>query len=1100
MRYLNKTIIAFLLIVIAINFVPISINAQSPTLNNDIPGTFKKLPKIQKVKSNSSTIAAVGLQQFYSSTGHYTLSADGIGSTTSSMAIRVNKPNAQATVQKAILLSSVTFTTMANGCVTIGGVPVNWDGTASSAQFNSYWADVTSIVAAQINGFPAGISTLNITECNTGSIEGEGLLVIFNDAAATEKTIIVMVGAQNPLGDNFAVTLSQPIDPNQPGALLDMGLGIGYGYQQNGGGQFSQVSVNGQRLTSSAGGEDDGDHANGALLTVGGIGDVNTNPVDPLAGPTNPRTDDELYTILPFITNTTTSLNINTINPSNDDNIFLAYFALSGAAIIGEGILLSQTTPSANVGTSHTVKASVLNTLGQPIPNRLVTFTISTGPNAGNTFSTNTNASGEAFYTYTGSGGPGTDNIQACFTNSQTLLSCSNTLSVLWTVVNVTDYYSKSSGDLHNVLSWGVNLDGSGTTPPDFGAGKTFHLVNRVPTYTMTASWTVGGKLDIPAGSQLRINGFTLSEADLIGTGSLYGSLTSNLVVTGVAGGNAGALNFASGGNSLNNLTLNRTGASASATVASSVGIYGVLTLTSGTLNTGNFVTLKSNASTTARVAPVTGSVSGNVTVERYIPARRAWRIMSAPVGGTQKINAAWQEGATTFSAISDPNAGFGTHITEGSSAVNGFDHNPLIAMPSVKRYVSASDSWIPLANTNATNVNSDAYLLFVRGHRSTPLGLNTVPATNTVLRATGPLKTGDQLFPVSASGFTAIPNPFASPINFATITKSNVQNNFYLWDPKLGGSTGVGGYVLLSFNGSSYDITPAPVSPESQLIQSGQGFLVHSTGTLGSLTIKESDKSATAATNVFRSANTTKGLRTSLQIVDADRSVSMLDEAFTSYSPVFSNSVDNMDPLKLPNINENLGLKRDGQSLMIERRQEFAGNDTIYLQLSNTTQRKYILQLSPVNLSSSTILSGYVEDKYLQTTTPVSLSEITKVNFTVDGNAASADADRFKVILVGKKMLPVDITSAESAIKLTSNPVSGKTIGIQFINQAAGKYNVTLINNMGQKIYQGTIMHPGGSATQTLHLTNNVVKGVYRMRVTNDKEKGLSAIPVLVN
>jgi hypothetical protein len=399
------------------------------------PGTFSRLP------TPTSPAAASGLQQFYSSTGHYTISADGIGSLDTSMNIRVNKPNAGATVEKAILISSVTSQfgeTIDNGCVTIAGVPVNWDGTASVSFFNNYWADVTSIVASTINGFSAGISTLPITECNTGIIEGEALLVVFNDPSATEKTIIVMLGAENPEGDNFSVTLAQPIDPNAPGATLDMGLGIGFGYQVSTPIQASQVSVNGQRISSSAGGQDDGVSANGGLITVGGIGDTNDNPPDPFADPTDPRSDDELYSILPFIDSTTTSLTINTINPSLDDNIFLAYFVTSGAAIVGEGILLSQTSDTANVGDDHTVKATVVNSLGQPVTDRSVTFTVTSGPNAGNTFSATTDSSGNAFYTYTGSGGVGTDSIQACFTNSQNETSCSNTLAFVWVKTTVT--------------------------------------------------------------------------------------------------------------------------------------------------------------------------------------------------------------------------------------------------------------------------------------------------------------------------------------------------------------------------------------------------------------------------------------------------------------------------------------------------------------------------------------------------------------------------------------------------------------------------------------------------------------------------------------
>jgi len=256
MKLLNKLISTFLLMAMAISIESVSIKAQTPKI---IPGTFAK----QKVAPNSARASVVGLQQYYSVTGHYTLSADGIGSTSSSMSIRVNKPNAHAIVQKAILISSVTGASLTNSCVTIAGVPVNLDGSASGTFFTNYWADVTSIVAPQINNFPAGISTLNITECNIPNryggeaIDGEALLVVFNNATATENTIVIMLGAENLSGNNFSVTLAKPINPNQPRASLDMGLGIGYSFQ--GFDQFSEVSVNGERLTSSAGGQDDGE-------------------------------------------------------------------------------------------------------------------------------------------------------------------------------------------------------------------------------------------------------------------------------------------------------------------------------------------------------------------------------------------------------------------------------------------------------------------------------------------------------------------------------------------------------------------------------------------------------------------------------------------------------------------------------------------------------------------------------------------------------------------------------------------------------------------------------------------------------------------------
>jgi hypothetical protein len=382
----------------------------------------------------SREVVANGLTQLFSATGNYTISADGAGNNSSSnYSIQVNKPNASATVFKAYLFCAPVWYQTGN-CTSLNGIPITWDGSANAAWgCCNYYDDVTSIVAPIIDPAPAGILSISIYECNY--IDGYGLLVIFADASAQEKTIVIMFGGLSTTGDNFSLTLGTPIDPNAPGALLDMGLGISFsyqgGYQSNP--QYSIININGARLTTSAGGEDDGASHDGALMTVGGIGDINTNPADPYHI-TNPgiRYDDELYSLLPLITNTTSNILINTLNPSNNDNVFLAYFEISGAAIIGEGILLTQTVTQENVGANHTVKAIIQDDNGNPVVGKQVNFTVLSGPNAGANGTASTNASGEAFFTYTGTGGVGFDDIQACFQNSQSQTECSNVVTVEW--------------------------------------------------------------------------------------------------------------------------------------------------------------------------------------------------------------------------------------------------------------------------------------------------------------------------------------------------------------------------------------------------------------------------------------------------------------------------------------------------------------------------------------------------------------------------------------------------------------------------------------------------------------------------------------------
>lgn len=751
-------------------------------------------------------------------------------------------------------------------------------------------------------------------------------------------------------------------------------------------------------------------------------------------------------------------------------------------------IVLTPATGTANVGTEQCFEALVRDQNSSPLEGVRVDFNI-TGPNTSKSGFAFTEANGIAKFCYTGTNA-GTDVITAAV---GTLTDVSRFTWGTTPVSNV--YYSKATGDLHNVLTWGVNPDGSGANPPNFGTGKTFHLANRTTFYHMTGNWTVGGSLNYVAGSQLVINGYTLQIVSLNGAGTITGSATSKLIMNGSDAGDAPAVKFTTGnGSTLLNLTINRTGTNGSASIASALNIVGVLTVTKGKFNTANMLTLKSTAANTARVAPVGGSINGTVTVERYIPARRAWRLMNAPVTGNQTIHDAWQEGATTASPIVNPKPGYGTYITVGTVA-NGFDQNAG-STSSLMRYDNVTDKWIPLTNTNATTVGNKPYMLFVRGDRSIPRPVYAfTKPNNTTLRATGNLLVGDQTFNVDATGFTAIPNPFASPIDFAKLTRTNVQNNFYLWDPKLGGTYGVGGYVNVSFNGTGYDVTPAAVSPESQFIQSGQSFLVKSTGTAGTLVIKEADKSATAATNVFvanpgnNAIEKTRGIRINLQTLD-ENGQALLDEVFSSYGYQYSTSVDALDAIKAPNEMENLAIMRNGEDLMVDRRAPVTVGDTLNLKLWNTASRNYFFEFNPINLSGEG-LYGYIEDRYVGSMTQISLSEVSQIHFQVNDDAASKTADRFRVILSGKPINGyVNRGAGKESFLVYPNPVADGNINLQVFNGSKTTYHVELVNSMGQVIYRKSIQHPGGSSIQRISVNNPLAKGIYQLQIRSDESK----------
>jgi hypothetical protein len=131
-----------------------------------------------------------------------------------------------------------------------------------------------------------------------------------------------------------------------------MSLGISFSCQkyqpQN---QYSTVDINGQRLTSSAGGSDDGYEENGGLITAGGIGDSTENPLDPYSHGSGSTYDDELYDIASFLHAGDSLITVDILPGSGAENMFFmglvtegesAVVPVPGAALLGTiGLLYS---------------------------------------------------------------------------------------------------------------------------------------------------------------------------------------------------------------------------------------------------------------------------------------------------------------------------------------------------------------------------------------------------------------------------------------------------------------------------------------------------------------------------------------------------------------------------------------------------------------------------------------------------------------------------------------------------------------------------------------------------------------------------------------
>jgi hypothetical protein len=272
----------------------------------------------------------------FSGNGGY--SADGLGQNEPGGTVQAEVPGGSTVVQAYLYgtYSSTDTIDNTNGVIDFDGTMVQLtqlpDVAPGCCGLNAGRADVTSQVAAKVGG-GGGITDFAINNDPSG-LEGVGLVVIYSNPNSPEKTIAVLDGGAEQTGDSVTFLFGSPLDLSAPGFGAIMSLGSGFSFQgvdghACGGGQFSTVDVNAQRLTSCAGNYDDGVGNDGGLITVGGVGDSTDNPADPN---TQSGEDDELYNLVPLLHQGDQQLKIDTSNPSGDDNLFLAVVDITARA------------------------------------------------------------------------------------------------------------------------------------------------------------------------------------------------------------------------------------------------------------------------------------------------------------------------------------------------------------------------------------------------------------------------------------------------------------------------------------------------------------------------------------------------------------------------------------------------------------------------------------------------------------------------------------------------------------------------------------------------------------------------------------------------
>ncbi|WP_370087548.1 hypothetical protein [Ekhidna sp.] len=130
---------------------------------------------------------------------------------------------------------------------------------------------------------------------------------------------------------------------------------------------------------------------------------------------------------------------------------------------------------------------------------------------------------------------------------------------------------------------------------------------------TISGSITISGNLLLEEGAlAIGSNTLTLNGTITNVNGTISGGTNSNMVIGG--SGSLGTLNFTSGSQSLNNLTVNRT-SSGIVTLGTALNVRNILTMTSGDIHTGsNTFTLGTSTSSRGTLTRTSGLIFGSFT------------------------------------------------------------------------------------------------------------------------------------------------------------------------------------------------------------------------------------------------------------------------------------------------------------------------------------------------------------------------------------------------------------------------------------------------------------------------------------------------------
>ncbi len=610
----------------------------------------------------------------------------------------------------------------------------------------------------------------------------------------------------------------------------------------------------------------------------------------------------------------------------------------------------------------------------------------------------------------------------------------------------------------------------TGSTNTNWGTASNW-VPAQVPTSTDNVTILDVANDPVVSGTQ-QANGLTLGSGAILTLAdasvlNVSGNITNNSATIAAAGTGTGSVTLAGTAAQTISGTLttfpNLTTSSAATTaLGGPVAVRRGLTVRNSLVTNGQTLTLLSSAAGTGYIVSSGGTVTGNVTVQRYIdPSLNAgvgYRHYSAPVSNTTVadlststyspvVNSAYNTVGTTATPFPTVFGYDETRVnTSGSAGTIDFD----------KGYISPSalSDAMEVSRGYTVNINASELVDFV--------GTPNDGATPIVA---GGLTRGSQ----DQSGWHLRGNPFPSALDWNLMVSNNrlsgVNNALYVFKSS-GQYTGsyasyVGGF------GTNGGTNVVPVA---------QGFFVRTSaaGTSGSLTFTNSERITTFdATPLQRTAADTRPQLT-LALGNATARTQAIVYMEAGATAGFDRA---FDASFLPGSNGlTLALEAGAERLAISGLPVLTGAEVaVPLQMAAATAGTYNLQVDALN----NLPAGYFA--YLRdglTGTYTSLSAGTSLPLALAANAAAGG--RYAVVFSTQARTLA--TAPAALVQLASvypNPAHGSaTLLLPVALRGQQATAVTVTDNLGRTVLSRTL---AAGAAETLELpTANLAPGIY--------------------